>query len=608
MLGIVPAVAVTVALAALIAAWAEAHFNELQPLGGIRFAVPQQRYFAALGAHVAAILAIYALLVVAAYVVVMIANGSIRLDCYQYVSGGPSEQCVKSFAQLRTLNGNVLVWSALAAALFLRLVVPNVALTRRFIDRLRDQTHDLALFPFARQTLLAALSASKFAVREGADAQLLDELGRYGVGPELMAFMSPSAKQSLIEACSLRRQLTDALNPLQSFAQVLQPHRSFFDKARSAPASPPPEVAKFASAGTLQQFGQARSNNFARLETYFRRLIRRTALALLLAEEIGEKLGAEQISDKLRQEANQALCRAISNFVAEECDDVLARYRTLVAEAALSCVPHRAERVQFLKSFGYDVPIPPGLSLYPWLIVFVLDFLLFLIPSLVMLIGGQNPNLRLSQLATFACVHAISQTVALTWAIYPKTVSNFARPSPYSLPLQSYAVFGLASYVTGAIILLIFRLVVPIPFPVVLPTLVSAISFLLMAVGISVLIDLRLQSRSLDFQQGRVREGVIMAAVMLAGTLAFQLLIFYVFPALGWINTGPRPDFFPGRALFFVLSAGLGFVMGYFVPAATAAFLQRAHLVRLPDQLGGGRAEQRSGATATWDARLSPQP
>src|SRR5262249_3976690 len=154
------------------------------------------------------------------------------------------------------------------------------------------------------------------------------------------------------------------------------------------------------------------------LETDFRRVMRRTALALLLAEEISEKIESEP------------LYRAISNFVAEECDDVLARYRSLVAEAALSCVPHRAERVQFLKSFGYNAPVPPALPLYPWMVVFLLDFLLFMIPSLVMLnLSGQDPNLRIAPLAMFAIVHALSQTVALTWAIYPKMVSNFARPT-----------------------------------------------------------------------------------------------------------------------------------------------------------------------------------
>jgi hypothetical protein len=245
------------------------------------------------------------------------------------------------------------------------------------------------------------------------------------------------------------------------------------------------------------------------------------------------------------------------------------------------------------------------LPLYPWVVVFLLDFLLFLIPSLVMLLRGQNPDLSVAQPALFAVVHALSQTVALTWAIYPKTVSNFARPSLYSWPWQSYVVFGLASYATGAIILFLFRLVFPIPFPIVLPSLVSSFSFPLMTVGMSFLIDRRLRSSSLDFQRGRIEEGLILAALMASGTLIFQGVIFYLAPALGWLHA-KAPPFVPTRVLFLVLSAGLGFVMGYFVPSATAAFIQRAHLLRLPE-LGGVRADQRPGPTGRSDTQLSAQ-
>jgi hypothetical protein len=549
-----PEIVMLIGAAMFIAGWAHAHFNELKTAGEIRFSVPKQQYLAALGVYVAAILAVYAFLVVAAYVgmayAAVVWTEGPPFDCFQYLGAQPSDYCVKFFTRLRILNGNILMWSALGAALFLRLVVPNVTLTQRFINRLRDQTHNLALFPFARQSLLAALSASKFAPCEGADAQLLDELGRYGIGPELMCFISPSGKRSLLQTLSLRRQLSSLV------------------KYRLADAGPNWDDKSYHNLA-LSRFSKEREATFAKLETDFRQIIRHTALVLLLVDEITEKVGHAMSS------------RIVSSFIAKPCDEVLARYRTLVAEAALSCVPHPAERVQFLKFFGYDVPMSTGLPLYPWVIVFVLDFLLFLIASLVLL-GGQSPNVRLSQLATFAFVHATSQIVASTWAIYPKTVSNFARPTPYSLPVLSYVVFGLASYLTGAIILLIFRLIVPIPFPVVLPTLVSAMPFLLMSVGLSFLIDLRLQSRSLDFQHGRVREGLIMAVIMAAGTATFQLLIFYVFPAFGWINTGPVPHFFPARALFFLLSAVLGFVLGHYVPAATAAFLQSARVLGLP--------------------------
>jgi hypothetical protein len=590
----IPALAVALALAALIAAWAEAHFNEGQLLGEIRYSVPQQRYFAALAVHVTAILGLYVLFLVTVYAAITLASsGFPQFDCYGFDHSDP---CVKrSFEKIPTFDSDALLWSALASALFLRLVMPNVTMTLRFLDRLRKQTHELALFPFARQTLLAVLSASKFAAGEGSDAELRKQLNRYGVDWKLMSFVSPSARRSLVEVCSLRQRLTDLLKPLEGFAQVLRPQKPCLDSRLLASSLGATDEIEFSSSQRVRKFGATRAIAFGELETDFRRVMRRTALALLLAEDISEKI------------ESQPLYRAISNFVAEECDDVLARYRSLVAEAALSCVPHRAERVQFLKSFGYDAPIPPALPLYPWIVVFLMDFLLFMAPSLVALnLSGQDPNLRIAPLAMFAIVHALSQTVALSWAIYPKMVSNFARPTFYSLPWQSYAVFGLASYATGAFLLFIFRLVFPFPFPIVLPTLVSSLAFLLMTVGISFLIDCRLRSGSLDFEQGRIGNGLILAALMASGTLTFQLVIFHLAPALGWLPLGQVPGFLPIRLLFLVFSAGLGFVTGYFVPSATAAFMQKARLLRLAEP-DGMHADLRPGSTTTWDPRLSPQ-
>src|SRR5262249_44780431 len=139
----IPAIAVALALAGLIAAWAEAHFNEGKQLGEIRYSVPQQRYFAALAVHVAAILGLYVLFLVTVYGAIMLASGSIpKFDCYGFDLSDP---CKKSFKEIQELDSDALLWSALASALFLRLVMPNVAITWRFLDRLREQTHDLAL-------------------------------------------------------------------------------------------------------------------------------------------------------------------------------------------------------------------------------------------------------------------------------------------------------------------------------------------------------------------------------------------------------------------------------------------------------------------------------
>jgi hypothetical protein len=155
----IPALAVSVGLAALIAAWAEEHFNEGQRLGEIRYSVPQQRYFAALAVHVTVILGLYVLFLVTVYGAFALASGSVpQFDCYGFEL---SDECKRSFRDMQALDSDALLWSALASALFLRLVIPNVAMTWRFLDRLREQTHELALFPFARQTLLSRPPGSR---------------------------------------------------------------------------------------------------------------------------------------------------------------------------------------------------------------------------------------------------------------------------------------------------------------------------------------------------------------------------------------------------------------------------------------------------------------
>src|SRR5512132_397036 len=121
----IPAMAVALAFAALIAAWAEAHFNEGLPLGEIRYSVPQQRYFAALAVHVAAILGLYVLFLLTVYGATMLASGGIpKFDCHGFDISDP---CIKeSLKESQALNSGALLWSALASALFLRLVMPNV--------------------------------------------------------------------------------------------------------------------------------------------------------------------------------------------------------------------------------------------------------------------------------------------------------------------------------------------------------------------------------------------------------------------------------------------------------------------------------------------------
>jgi hypothetical protein len=90
-------------------------------------------------------------------------------------------------------------------------------------------------------------------------------------------------------------------------------------------------------------------------------------------------------------------------------------------------------------------------------------------------------------------------------------------------------------------------------------------------------------------------------------------MLFYVARKLGWVDDKDLQP--PGldphalkiiRPLFLLLAPGLGFVMGYFVPAATAAFLQKANLVRVTDRLER-KLDHLHQSETTLTARLSPQ-
>jgi hypothetical protein len=559
------------ALGVLIAASGFQHFHAPQRVVDIRFSVPQQRYFFALLMHVCVIVAIYLGLILFVLAIV------------EVLSNNPQQ-----------LDSQRVVWAALVSAVFVRVVMPHIPVTADILKRLRSLSKRIALFPIARENLVALLASSSFVARRDANDELNDQLAIYGVTLETVDFLSKSANRSLLEVCSLRHRLLELFEKSHGPPEKFQDRILDFLNAILAVNTHPTEFRELLERRRLRQFWAARAEIWAQLASDHQRLFRRSARALLLIEDIHE-----QVSD-------QALYLAISNFVSEESEELLSRYRRLIAEVTVSCVPQREIRTDFLKTFGYSTAIPIWLPLRPWVIVFVLDFLLFLLPSVLGQFTDTSGQLKARQLILFASVHAISQTVAITWAIYPKITSNFARPSLYSFPWQSYAVYGLASYVSGAIILFIFRLSIPMPFPTLVPTLTSSLSFLNMTIGISLLIDRRLQSKMSDLEKGRFRDGVIMALLGLLSTVTFQVVVFYVAPRLGWIVGNFATDanstpFILVRASFLVLSGSLGFVIGYVVPSGAAAYLQQASSLRL--NLQGGMLPH----ALSHAARLSPR-
>jgi hypothetical protein len=563
---VVQAIFVSVALGALIVAWAYLHFHAPYRTEDIRFSVSPRRYFLSLWMYICGVLAIYSILLLATYPAALLVMYGADMDkCWKCLDC--KDDC--------GLDEQGIIWAALISAVCVRILMPNFALTRHILDGMRSLAHRLAQFPAARESVVASIAVSGFRASNDANLDVVEELSLYGITSYATTFLSESAMRSLLEVCSVRKRL-------QRLSDKSQTQRTIWDRitilvyAWFVSGSHSKKHQEIPDRHRLGQFWHGRATIWTQLETDFRRLLRRSARALLLVDDIEE------------QAPEKAVALAISNFVVEESDDVLTRYRRLIAEMALFCEPHRDRQEEFLKSFGYPAIIPLSLPLRPWIIVFVLDFLLFLIPPLLMQFTNGTSPIPVTPLALFACVHAISQTVAITWAIYPKIGSNFARPSVCSLPWQSYVVYGIASYLSGAAILFIFRINMPMPFPIVLPTLMSSFSFLLMTVGVSLLIDQHLRARFDDFKRPRLHDGAIIGLLMLAGTFAFQLTIFYVAPRFGWVDL----DFMPPvsvRASFLLLSGSLGFVVGYIVPSAAASYLHEASLV--PSVQGGGGLE-----------------
>jgi hypothetical protein len=171
-------------------------------------------------------------------------------------------------------------------------------------------------------------------------------------------------------------------------------------------------------------------------------------------------------------------------------------------------------------------------------------------------------------------------------AIYPKE-TDFGRPTIFNLPWRSYQVYGAIAYLAGVAILYFSYQVsnsvrlfsLPDGFmakshPLVASMLFSFI-FVYFTVGLSILVDRRLQSGSVNYEQGRVRDGLSFAGPMIALIVVMQaaIILFRYF-------TGGSHPFTAGQI---VLTSGIYifviFLIGYFVPSTAHAHLEATKII-----------------------------
>ncbi|MBO4224731.1 hypothetical protein [Bradyrhizobium neotropicale] len=416
--------------------------------------------------------------------------------------------------------------TSLVLSVLIMVTFPYLPGARGPFKALRRFAHELALYPKSIQLLITILATAPFEPRPSTYEQLEDGLARYSVPKgTLKTMISSSAVQRLEEAWSLR----------SCFGEIAKlPMFSGFLKARAA--------------------------TIGKLEVELQKLLRRTAKALLTLSNVERKQ-----------------LRVVSQLVAEDCEALVGGYRTLLAEAAMSCVPGPGGREKLIRSFGYVVSLPRSLPYLPLVVAFGLDFALLLWPLIISpWVSVSTPFPRINMFS-FALAHAICQTAAIAWAIYPKVAYDFARASPRKLPMMSYAVFGALSFLTGILVWTGLRLGIkpipgmpfaehPVPF-----ILMSSLSFLFMTVFVSLLLDIRMRTYSYDYRGNRWRDAFILALALLGAAVLFQAVIYPYMPPV--LRSGWLPQIYLGLTFL------LGFVLGFFVPSVTAAYLQADEII-----------------------------
>jgi hypothetical protein len=440
---------------------------------------------------------------------------------------------------------------AIPATIAFMVLAPHLPFACRVIDCLRTMMQTLARYPQAVETVTAAIARSPIRVTERAKPELQRELEGYGV------------PAGLIEKALSHDDDVLAAGAATMIKQVASLHTSFVDLRGNR---------------RFEKFFRARKAAFDELERQYRRMLRRSARALLLTEDI-------MVSDLDARE----LVLEISDFIAEECEDLRVAYQRRLAEATLSVVDRRESRMELISSFGYQTVLPQPLPFAPLVTIFILDFVVSVAPLFFL---NLPKKFEVGSLAASlsSLAHAVALTISIFFAVYPKASTNFARPSLYALPWRSYVVFGALSYLVANFVLFITYSTIPIAegwlaksHPFAVSSLVSLI-FLVNTLVLSILLDVRLRADGLDYHEARLKDGathaVVMSCVMLGLLVGFTL----VTRAYGL----DMPDISWWVYAFVVFLFGtLGFVMGYLVPSTAEAYIEANKLIRRSSALDG---------------------
>jgi hypothetical protein len=558
----------------VIVLWAWRDLQRGLPENEMRYASPFDRYLVGALVYAGATFVIYYVVVqITISALALINKTSIQSDLYQGIP------------------------VSLVAVLVVIALLPELPVLKGGIRALRRLCRALALYPYAVTRFSKFLRRKDTERDEKAIEALQQELNRYGASIEaLREQVSPGTFRDLQEVQSAREHLNLLLEDRQNswrtanLAWDLPNQLLLRDRFRGALALSKLElcargISEWNQPRKFRRFLMAREHSLQRCEQIYQKLLRQLAQVCALAPNVA--------SDEFN-------AYPLSGPIVSTTDELLGRYRTLVSEAALSCFSGGTDRQHFIERLGYSAPPDWFLPYWPLLAVFLLDAALFLAPLILGLVPAAPPTaesstpltsipstrtLSIKLILPFLFTHGIAPVVAVSWAILPKTSSNFARPSLFSYPWRSYLLFGLCSLLTGMFLLLVNTIALNYIIPNGVPrvnginpyktAVIFSIYFPMITVCVSLLTDLHLRSRTFAQTESlwryRVRDAVV------AGVLMASVNVLLVRQAISYLSGLPSMDKY---YIFAFVVGGIGFSIGFLVPATAAAYLHAAAAIR----------------------------
>jgi hypothetical protein len=378
------------------------------------------------------------------------------------------------------------------------IVFPMLPLTSAVVARFRGFTQRLAGFPNDADKLAASLRRPEIGC--GGTAESFNaEIERFGFSlTQLKECVSPSCMESVLESQRVHDQLSRC-----RYANVGLVESGFLGHYGSQ-----------VRARRLSRYLIRRQEAVARVDGDYFLLLRRAARVVKLASD--RPLSARQL-------------RQLSAFLADQAEDLIARYQRLVAQTALAVFPPGKPRLRFLECFGYTVPNSlPSLPLWPIVTVLAIDILTsgsgFELINYIS--HGIDVDLRGSVPVIFA--HGFAMTAAVFWAIAPKVMWVWTRPGLIGRSISSYALFGLASYLCGFVFFGAALWAFPLPPPpsgsqdMTFPGLVV----LLLPAGLfavtNVVLSWRIDRRIIESSYGHGRAALGDASSLIVATILFS--------------------------------------------------------------------------------------